>query len=134
MYSLVLMSFRVKSLPSRGAWIEIGGGDDPPGICPVAPLAGSVDRNIDYYTANGWVQGKVAPLAGSVDRNRKLEPYPGRSDPSLPSRGAWIEILSSIRASGCQRVAPLAGSVDRNFGSAVLLWPSVGRSPRGERG
>ena len=54
----------------------------------------------------------VAPLAGSVDRN----PARGQAEPerrgSLPSRGAWIEILLYAAAK-----------------------PSApGRSPRGERG
>ena len=33
---------------------------------------------------------------------------------SLPSRGAWIEISSSGRSWSSSSVAPLAGSVDRN--------------------
>ena len=35
----------------------------------VALLAEGVGRNIDYYTANGWVQG-VALLAEGVGRNK----------------------------------------------------------------
>ena len=75
---------------------------------------------------------------------------------SLPSRGAWIEIVpcrvyrSSDRvaplAGSVDRnrhklpttirlgVAPLAGSVDRNCAFATYLTSSPGRSPRGERG
>ena len=56
------------SLPSRGAWIEI----TPPAAAPaaeqVAPLAGSVDRNILCSFLNK-AGPAVAPLAGSVDRN-----------------------------------------------------------------
>ena len=64
----------------------------------VAPLAGSVDRNrpflfFDYVS-------RVAPLAGSVDRN----PYEGVTEwkdvPSLPSRGAWIEIMRKFKITG----------------------------------
>ena len=75
---------------------------------------------------------------------------------SLPSRGAWIEMLQYAATSSRVGVAPLAGSVDRNslafehqftVGVAPLAGsvdrngnhyeysPSYnGRSPRGERG
>ena len=76
----------------------------------VAPLAGSVDRNlISKHIVIRFVT--VAPLAGSVDRNIYHE-------------------LTEIAA----LVAPLAGSVDRNFSSSVYRVPPRGRSPRGERG
>ena len=35
----------------------------------------------------------VAPLAGSVDRNTGALSFPGGVGTSLPSRGAWIEIV-----------------------------------------
>ena len=103
------------SLPSRGAWIEI--------VTPccsiasrllVAPLAGSVDRNtiylaqcISYFTVAplaGSVDRNVhilrvaavddvAPLAGSVDRNKSPATRLPEPWTSLPSRGAWIEII-----------------------------------------
>ena len=76
---------------------------------------------------------------------------------SLPSRGAWIEILNKPKVSLSLKVAPLAGSVDRNeiggqtYTDGHLSLPSRGawieitrydleyghydrRSPRGERG
>ena len=82
------------SLPSRGAWIEIG-----PGRCggpadPVAPLAGSVDRN-DLQVEHIPVI-PVAPLAGSVDRNLHFSRPDKGPLRSLPSRGAWIEIPSTV--------------------------------------
>ena len=55
------------SLPSRGAWIEINVRGVRHQKRQVAPLAGSVDRNLmsgEYGDQTG-----VAPLAGSVDRN-----------------------------------------------------------------
>ena len=61
---------------------------------PVAPLAGSVDRN----TKAGDLtpdQIAVAPLAGSVDRNVALRGGVGGIPWSLPSRGAWIEMRYS---------------------------------------
>ena len=76
----------------------------------VAPLAGSVDRNITATMRIGTV--KVAPLAGSVDRNASDLYDAGVGVLSLPSRGAWIEIIH----------APCGGA-------AYLR-----RSPRGERG
>ena len=76
--------------------------------------------------------------------------------PSLPSRGAWIEIRIPARTRKAVTVAPLAGSVDRNVSTSLVdileavapLAGSVdrnapstggipdllGRSPRGERG
>ena len=102
------------SLPSRGAWIEIITEGVTYGRTLVAPLAGSVDRNVQV--AGGLRDGRgVAPLAGSVDRNvsqykslslgRAVAPLAGSVDRnsvssltfspfswSLPSRGAWIEI------------------------------------------
>ena len=109
-------------------------------------------------TAAYCLQGrKVAPLAGSVDRNiDQVERRPEKAA-SLPSRGAWIEIRSWEAASPFSDVAPLAGSVDRNYicpahgpaGNMSLpsrgAWIEMGdsliqavenncRSPRGERG
>ena len=77
------------SLPSRGAWIEILAAAVPVISPLVAPLAGSVDRNVDVATRR--YVNNVAPLAGSVDRNYY--------DLTLKE---WRD------------VAPLAGSVDRN--------------------
>ena len=57
---------------------------------PVAPLAGSVDRNTEVQRMNK--EAVVAPLAGSVDRNVSLALVYIASFLSLPSRGAWIEI------------------------------------------
>ena len=102
------------SLPSRGAWIEICGAARQGIRFRVAPLAGSVDRNLLYPVGRGHALFQVAPLAGSVDRNTNkitlsgdnvVAPLAGSVDrnksghvgmvqrnPSLPSRGAWIEI------------------------------------------
>ena len=45
MSRLLVGSGMAGSLPSRGAWIEIGMTRWKRLRCPVAPLAGSVDRN-----------------------------------------------------------------------------------------
>ena len=55
------------SLPSRGVWIEIIVHKKQRGKKYVAPLPGSVDRNV--YGPDGRDVVQVAPLAGSVDRN-----------------------------------------------------------------
>ena len=76
----------------------------------VAPLAGSVDRNI--YAKIEWRSRKVAPLAGSVDRN-------------AAATDAYTMTTT---------VAPLAGSVDRNCHAGHHIGHPLRRSPRGERG
>ena len=82
------------SLPSRGAWIEIAWRARVDQAWGVAPLAGSVDRN--YETMGHPSRGaSVAPLAGSVDRNWCVEVAAEKNAESLPSRGAWIEILQT---------------------------------------
>ena len=78
----------------------------------VAPLAGSVDRNPSSLTA--WLRKFVAPLAGSVDRNSVGIEDATELLESLPSRGAWIEMMMPQTSPRSCRVAPLAGSVDRN--------------------
>ena len=135
----------VGSLPSRGAWIEIIMHHVPPACARVAPLAGSVDRNSSRE--KDGCPGLVAPLAGSVDRNHQAATLAATVKPSLPSRGAWIEIpipqrrrrrstslpsrgawieitkpTTSCRASA---VAPLAGSVDRNYTAYSEKPPTV---------
>ena len=57
----------MRSLPSRGAWIEICRAILSTSVCRVAPLAGSVDRN--PAASRFCMAASVAPLAGSVDRN-----------------------------------------------------------------
>ena len=65
-----------ESLPSRGAWIEIAWWAAARARTAVAPLAGSVDRNVDDVSIHPRL------LA------------------SLPSRGAWIEIPYLILQAG----------------------------------
>ena len=121
------------SLPSRGAWIEIRQKRGPYRHDQVAPLAGSVDRNVPIwpklsmlpsvaplagsvdrngFDVNQEVSYLVAPLAGSVDRNRNYQALDTSMEASLPSRGAWIEIAKTT--------------------AAGTSWAC--RSPRGERG
>ena len=62
-----------RSLLLRGAWIEILRCRTCSVGSMVAPLAGSVDRNV--YGPDGRDVVQVAPLPGSVDRNGKLLPW-----------------------------------------------------------
>ena len=84
------------SLPSRGAWIEIGmwrlvNLD----IDTVAPLAGSVDRNCGSGTC-GPDRGPSLPSRGAwIEIYRKRLSFTAK--PSLPSRGAWIEMSRAER-------------------------------------
>ena len=84
------LPLNMMSLPSRGAWIEIKPNCLALLMVAVAPLAGSVDRNIVVTSLRGL--SPVAPLAGSVDRNDEINP----------------DKMKEVK------VAPLAGSVDRN--------------------
>ena len=68
-------SAHLLSLPSRGAWIEI---------------------SISFYLR---IIVAVAPLAGSVDRNLQIVSHLLDGQPSLPSRGAWIEISVQLISS-----------------------------------
>ena len=100
----------ITSLPSRGAWIEMRSRTRRTRLPHVAPLAGSVDRNLEPPLPPA--AGRVAPLAGSVDRN-------------ILRTDDWARPIT---------VAPLAGSVDRNFAALPCMRAGLGRSPRGERG
>ena len=77
-----------KSLPVRGAWIEI-----------------------DAYLKNSL---KFAGRSPCGERGLKLTAADGGSkwSLSLPVRGAWIEIVQSWYWQLRRRVAPRAGSVD----------------------
>ena len=99
----------------------------------------------------------VAPHAGSVDRYVMCCLLYCDEVPSLPTRGAWIEIFRIRERVAGAAVAPHAGSVDRNVaplgtklptdaslptrGAWIEILPAISaslnpqsRSPRGERG
>ena len=108
----------------------------------VAPLAGSVDRNVGLdapvdqqqvslpsrgaWIEISWSGGQTARRQSLPSRGAWIEIcHPGRPAPrpprSLPSRGAWIEITVTDRTIKAICVAPLAGSVDRNLRAAREL-------------
>ena len=122
----------------------------------VAPLAGSVDRNIGFLKERKYIY-RVAPLAGSVDRNqlilavqnfRHVAPLAGSVDrnclmaigkasnfSSLPSRGAWIEISDTM----AWTISRSLSLPSRGAWIEIIIGRRDGkdagsRSPRGERG
>ena len=76
----------------------------------------------------------VAPLTGSVDRNTAATFVGVAGCESLPSRGAWIEMMVVAASAAVVPVAPLTGSVDRNITLTYDEEHLPGRSPHGERG
>ena len=144
----------LRSLPARGAWIEISRLGKWPRGTIVAPREGSVDRNHDHQRF--CENQPVAPREGSVDRNISVSLFLKICNRSLPARGAWIEILkliftlmkkTSLPARGAwieilkliftlmkKTVAPREGSVDRNNSHCFFHRLHNCRSPRGERG
>ena len=129
----VLVAMAAASLPSRGAWIEIGVCLRPGGQYLVAPLAGSVDRNRSASRRCRIWQG-VAPLAGSVDRNQNYKGEAAVPFGSLPSRGAWIEILQLWADTLADVSLPSRGAWIEIGGGLLLHLRPDRRSPRGERG
>ena len=123
----------LRSLPSRGAWIEILRGKAAQAVQLVAPLAGSVDRNGGIYI-DPTFERNVAPLAGSVDRNPTGTSRPGGAAASLPSRGAWIEIALCDASNLVPGSLPSRGAWIEIPDSRLQRSEYLGRSPRGERG
>src|SRR5699024_6462139 len=120
------------SLPSRGAWIEILEIQNNIRCKGRSPRGERGEKS--RTTAPSGRLVPVAPLAGSVDRNNTKMLRDLYMKLSLPSRGAWIEMFMALANSHWLLVAPLAGSVDRNKREAGRKKIDAGRSPRGERG
>ena len=119
-FSSSVGSCRFVSLPTRGAWIEIlDGSRTARRALTVAPHAGSVDRNLSTLPRKA-VKTRVAPHAGSVDRNSCTWRLCFARVESLPTRGAWIEIMKCQVKKYSGLVAPHAGSVDRNVNLRVM--------------
>ena len=98
----------------------------------VAPLAGSVDRNLEEMLSKRLQP--VAPLAGSVDRNHRLGPGQRKPADVAPLAGSVDRNWRSLGNVPTSSVAPLAGSVDRNDELVDRNLLTSCRSPRGERG
>ena len=120
----------------------------------VAPFTGSVDWN--SQSGSAFLLFQVAPFTGSVDWNRPIPPgnhnvlwsLPSRGawieiisiddsisdNTSLPSRGAWIEMQYLLRTAVFYMVAPFTGSVDWNCNESHQRRGVRRRSLHGERG
>ena len=96
------------SLPTRGAWIEMG-------------LLGWLRvLEVSLPTRGAWIEisdipanydsATVAPHAGSVDRNKVIKIHKVLYLTSLPTRGAWIEIWLSGLLSMAMRSLPTRGA------------------------
>ena len=83
---------KAASLPSRGAWIEIVPTRWRPWPRSSLPSRGAWIEIYFFCFYIDFTQ-TVAPLAGSVDRNVYLFSCGYQLVMSLPSRGAWIEIF-----------------------------------------
>ena len=82
------MSLESRSLPTRGAWIEITQIGDPQTCTLSLPTRGA------------WIE--IESFGG----------YSYTKATSLPTRGAWIEIKILKGERGREAVAPHTGSVD----------------------
>ena len=152
-----------RSLPSRGAWIEMRHCQSKSSRSSVAPLTGSVDRNSGKF-GGGVKEWLVAPLTGSVDRNkvRLVSARPGLVAPltgsvdrnffcstcaagpagSLPSRGAWIEMARTAPDRTRKASLPSRGAwiemahrrSGRRLHPVAPLTGSVDRNVRGDGG
>ena len=100
------------SLPARGAWIEICTTSRP--IATRLSRSPQGERGLKSQRLCGRDNCCVAPRKGSVDWNQELVSYVHWLPPSLPARGAWIEILHPPFFSPFIMVAPRKGSVDWN--------------------
>ena len=130
---LVYKLAKDRSLPSRGAWIEI--------LQTFLESCGTMS----LPSRGAWIEivrcrfasskkAVVAPLAGSVDRNRCPPPGAGRCGPVAPLAGSVDRNSLAPLSSSASLVAPLAGSVDRNLLDDRGFPGPLCRSPRGERG
>ena len=100
----------ILSLPSRGAWIEIGGAGSEPGWGARRSPHGERGLKLD---------ASITALWGAR---------------SLPSRGAWIEMdLHGVQLCvGCRRSPHGERGLKSN--APVCFTGPVRRSPHGERG
>ena len=77
----------------------------------------------------------VAPLAGSVDRNMGTDLMAARDEGSLPSRGAWIEIYRERKEKKPMQLSlPSRGAWIEISRKEKPMSKYKSRSPRGERG
>ena len=99
------------SLPSRGAWIEIG-----------LEFSRRTVVGESLPSRGAWIEIKPNCFALLMVAM------------SLPSRGAWIEMLEIKSNIDCEKSLPSRGAWIEIVNSLPLRAYARGRSPRGERG
>ena len=124
----------VSSLPSRGAWIEIGPSPLPPGRCWSLPSRGAwieitapvgILLNVTSRSPHGERGLKFVAL-GLITIGPRW---------SLPSRGAWIEIgRVQVMAILVTSSLPSRGAWIEMIISKTTSSGQASRSPHGERG
>ena len=109
-YIRIIFSFRFKSLPAWGAWIQVQ----------------------DQTAHDRW--DGVAPRMGSVDSSRNDGYKRTERCMSLPAWGAWIQVSVRSTMNCLTSVAPRTGSVDSSIINKKHSNVFKSRSPHGERG
>ena len=146
----------VSSLPSRGAWIEIGPSPLPPGRCWSLPSRGAwieitapvgILLNVTSRSPHGERGLKFVALGLITIGPRWSLPSRGAwieigrvqvmailVTSSLPSRGAWIEIRRTPPTCLCPASLPSRGAWIEMIISKTTSSGQASRSPHGERG
>ena len=88
------------SLPSRGAWIEIRRSIPACSSCRSLPSRGAWIEICSRCLGRSRLH--VAPLTGSVDRNILGVQTAATGQESLPSRGAWIKMPADTSLERCR--------------------------------
>ena len=94
----------------RGAWIEIGGGELPGAAARSLPVRGAWIEIVHH--AGGRERGSGRSPCGERGLKCNKPRVHTRAVLSLPVRGAWIEITLYHGNYSHNSVAPRAGSVD----------------------
>ena len=98
------------SLPVRGAWIEIRTFLSSEVVCSCRSPCG--ERGLKSFRAFPLNQLSSRSPCGERGLKWRRSDGKGRTRESLPVRGAWIEITTARNNSFGAVVAPRAGSVD----------------------
>ena len=123
-----------RSLPARGAWIEIYG---------VTPATGTKNRSLPARGAWIEISSALLYLAAASRRSPHGErglkylkyKYWNEALTSLPARGAWIEMMIKGVTSGKMKPSlPARGAWIEIFDDKHPAGLVVRRSPHGERG
>ena len=143
-----------RSLPTRGAWIEITGAESGRTVIASLPTRGAwieistQCRREESRHSRSPHGERGLKFVVPVNHRRFLASLPTRGawieismskrsrglSPSLPTRGAWIEILYHIGAYNVDTGRSPHGERGLKFRPSLILNILVCRSPHGERG